>query len=121
MKSEWYFNLKLNNEFIMIKKYLYTLFLLSLAYLLISSDDAKTIIAGITIGQNAMIGAGSVITEDVPDYGLVYGNPGKLKGFVCECGNRLKEEDRQEKCVIFCCPKCRTKISIDEIIFQRIE
>lgn len=81
----------------------------------------STIIAGVNIGKYAMVGAGSVITEDVPDYGLVYGNPGKLKGFVCECGNRLKEETRQEKCVICCCPNCGKKISIDEIIFTGIE
>ena len=81
----------------------------------------STIIAGITIGKYAMVGAGSVITENVPDYGLVYGNPGKLKGFVCECGNRLKEKINQEKCVICICPKCGKEISIDKIVFMEIE
>ena len=48
-----------------------------------------TIRCGISIGRWAMIGAGSVVTKDVPDYGLVIGNPSRLAGFVCECGKRL--------------------------------
>ena len=44
-----------------------------------------TIVCGNTIGQYAFIGAGSVVTKDVPDYALVYGNPGKVKGWVCQC------------------------------------
>jgi UDP-2-acetamido-3-amino-2,3-dideoxy-glucuronate N-acetyltransferase len=45
-----------------------------------------TILCGITIGEFAMIGAGSVVTKDVPDYGLVYGNPAKLQGYVSRSG-----------------------------------
>jgi UDP-2-acetamido-3-amino-2,3-dideoxy-glucuronate N-acetyltransferase len=48
-----------------------------------------TIVCGITIGRWAMIGAGAVVTRDVPDYGLVYGNPARLYGFVCPCGEKL--------------------------------
>lgn len=48
-----------------------------------------TIICGITIGEYAMIGAGSVVTDDVPPYGLVYGNPAVLRGYVCRCGKPL--------------------------------
>lgn len=44
-----------------------------------------TIICGNTIGEYAFIGAGSVVTKDVPDYALVYGNPGRIKGWVCQC------------------------------------
>jgi UDP-2-acetamido-3-amino-2,3-dideoxy-glucuronate N-acetyltransferase len=44
-----------------------------------------TIVCGNTIGQYAFIGAGSVVTKDVPDYALVYGNPGKVKGWICQC------------------------------------
>ena len=50
-----------------------------------------TIIGGITIGQYAMIGAGSVVTKDVQAYGLVYGNPAKLHGYVCKCGTKLND------------------------------
>jgi len=48
-----------------------------------------TIICGHTIGEFAMVGAGSVVTKDVPAHGLVVGNPAKLIGFVCRCGQRL--------------------------------
>jgi len=44
-----------------------------------------TIICGNQIGQYAFIGAGSVVTKDVPDYALVYGNPGRVKSWVCQC------------------------------------
>lgn len=49
-----------------------------------------TIIGGTTIGEYAMIGAGSVVTKCVPAYALVYGNPAKQHGWVCECGTKLK-------------------------------
>ena len=49
-----------------------------------------TIICGITIGRYALIGAGSIITKDVPDFALVYGNPGKFIHWVDKKGRRLK-------------------------------
>jgi UDP-2-acetamido-3-amino-2,3-dideoxy-glucuronate N-acetyltransferase len=48
-----------------------------------------TIVCGNTIGTYTFIGAGSVITRDVPDYALVYGNPGKVKGWVCQCAEEI--------------------------------
>jgi len=48
-----------------------------------------TVIGGISIGRYAMVGAGSVVTKTIPDYGLVYGNPAELKGYVCFCGEKL--------------------------------
>ena len=48
-----------------------------------------TVICGNTIGQYAFIGAGSVVTKDVPDYALVYGNPGKVQGWVCQCAEEI--------------------------------
>lgn len=48
-----------------------------------------TIICGNIIGQYAFIGAGSVVTKDIPDYALVYGNPGKVKGWVCQCAEEI--------------------------------
>jgi UDP-2-acetamido-3-amino-2,3-dideoxy-glucuronate N-acetyltransferase len=45
----------------------------------------STIICGITIGEYAFIGAGSVVTRDIPPYHVVYGNPAVLKGFICRC------------------------------------
>jgi UDP-2-acetamido-3-amino-2,3-dideoxy-glucuronate N-acetyltransferase len=48
-----------------------------------------TIVCGHTLGRFCFIGAGTVVTKDVPDYGLVVGNPGRLKGYVCYCGDKL--------------------------------
>ncbi len=53
----------------------------------------STILAGVTIGKYAMTGIGSVVTRNVPDYGLVYGNPAKLKGWVDESGKKLQPQD----------------------------
>lgn len=51
----------------------------------------STIVCGITIGKWAMIGAGSVVTKDVPDYGLVVGNPARLIGYVTPEGERVDQ------------------------------
>ncbi|MGB8218572.1 MAG: acyltransferase [Candidatus Methanoperedens sp.] len=71
-----------------------------------------TIICGVTVGEYAMIGAGSVVTKDVPPYGLVFGNPARLKGFVCQCGEKLyKTIDNNEKNIVYEC-ECGKKIYI---------
>jgi len=48
-----------------------------------------TIICGVTLGRFCFIGAGAVVTNDVPEYSLYFGNPAKCRGWVCECGTRL--------------------------------
>jgi UDP-2-acetamido-3-amino-2,3-dideoxy-glucuronate N-acetyltransferase len=60
-----------------------------------------TIVCGITLGEYSFIGAGAVVTKDVPAYGLVFGNPGRLQGWMCQCGNRLSFSDQEHsaKCV----------------------
>jgi UDP-2-acetamido-3-amino-2,3-dideoxy-glucuronate N-acetyltransferase len=79
-----------------------------------------TIVCGTTIGRWAMIGAGAVVTRDVPDYGLVYGNPARLHGFVCPCGEKLRETgvvDSQSGAVQMTCPHCHTQISIPQAVY----
>lgn len=48
-----------------------------------------TVVCGVTIGEYALVGAGSVITRDVPPYALVYGNPARQHGWVSRAGNKL--------------------------------
>ncbi len=48
-----------------------------------------TIVCGVTIGRYAFIGAGAVVVKDVPDFALVVGNPGRVIGWMCQCGNRI--------------------------------
>ncbi len=57
-----------------------------------------TLLCGITVGRHAMIGAGSVVTKDVPDFGLVLGNPGRLKGHVCVCSETLAFTGAEARC-----------------------
>ena len=64
-----------------------------------------TIVCGTTLGQYCFIGAGAVVTRSVPDFGLVYGNPGRVQGWMCQCGVRLDFEtvNGQEQAL---CPEC---------------
>jgi UDP-2-acetamido-3-amino-2,3-dideoxy-glucuronate N-acetyltransferase len=48
-----------------------------------------TIVCGITLGRFSFVGAGSVVTRDVPDYAMVRGNPARVTGFMCACGEKL--------------------------------
>ena len=66
-----------------------------------------TIICGVTIGEYAFIGAGAVVTKDVPAYALCYGNPADVKGWVCECGIKLEVRDKKGTC-----PSCKKEITV---------
>jgi acetyltransferase-like isoleucine patch superfamily enzyme len=55
-----------------------------------SLGGGAVIIAGTTIGEFALVGAGSVVTRDVPPYALVTGNPARVRGWVCQCGQPIK-------------------------------
>lgn len=57
-----------------------------------------TIVCGHTIGRYAFVGAGAVVTKDVPDYALVVGNPARQIGWMCDCGNKLNEQLQCQAC-----------------------
>ena len=53
----------------------------------------SVLLGGISVGEYAMVGMGSVVTRDVPPYTLVFGNPARSRGYVCRCGRRLEDLD----------------------------
>jgi len=71
----------------------------------------SVITPGITIGQFAMAGSGSVISRDVPDFALVFGNPARIRGFVCKCGGRIFDFEKRTDNVIGHC-KCGIDVKI---------
>jgi len=87
----------------------------------VSIGAHATIVSGVTIGEYSMVGAGAVVTKDVPDFGLVFGNPAVLKGFVCHCGFKLSEVvDEDEEYVILVCGECGDKIEVERKVFKEI-
>jgi serine acetyltransferase len=73
----------------------------------------STIICGHTIGRWALIGSGSVVSRDIPDYGLAWGNPARLHGFVCPCGTKLEKVAQENQHVLAECPKCKEQVKIN--------
>ncbi|MEG0914071.1 MAG: N-acetyltransferase [Oscillospiraceae bacterium] len=65
-----------------------------------------TIVCGNTIGKCALVGSGAVVTKDVPDYALVVGIPARQIGWVCECGQLLKND--------LICPKCKKEYTVEK-------
>ncbi|MFA5029968.1 MAG: acyltransferase [Patescibacteria group bacterium] len=68
-----------------------------------------TIVCGHTIGKYAFIGSGSVVTKDIPDYALVYGNPARIRGWVSDHGEKMTFK----KNGIAPCPKCNKQYKLE--------
>lgn len=68
-----------------------------------------TIVCGTTVGERAFIGAGSVVTKDVPDYAVVYGNPAQIQGWACACGEVFVKKNARE----LRCERCGTQLALE--------
>jgi len=67
-----------------------------------------TVVCGTTIGRSAFVGAGAVVTKDVPDYAMVLGAPATIKGWMCACGDvRIKKLEKH-----LLCSRCGTDIKV---------
>ncbi len=82
----------------------------------------STIIGGITIGEYAMIGAGSVVTKSIPAHALAFGNPCKIKGFVSKNGEKLDiVESQNSDTVVLKSSKSNETVSIPKKIFEKVK
>lgn len=68
-----------------------------------------TIICGHSVGRYALVGAGSVVTKDVPDYAMMYGVPADLRGWICQCGEQLEFSGNRAVCTV-----CKKSYQIDK-------
>jgi hypothetical protein len=66
----------------------------------------------VTIGRWALVGSGAVVTHDVPDYGIVQGNPARLAGYACPCGARLAGPILPPGGGRYACPVCGRETAI---------
>lgn len=61
-----------------------------------------TVVCGVALGRYCFVGAGAVVTRDVPDFALAYGNPARVQGWMCQCGTRLEfaagDGEEQARC-----------------------
>ena len=77
-----------------------------------------TVVCGCTLGAYCFIGAGAVVTKDVPDFALLVGNPGRLKGYICYCGEKLPfggDPETSEACSCAACGKHyrKTRVNVE--------
>lgn len=71
----------------------------------------STVVCGITLGRYCFIGAGSVVTRDVPDYAMVYGSPARVRGWVCNCGMKLNFVPADAGAAMAQCSACGRRYS----------
>ena len=79
------------------------------------------IICNTVLGQYSMVGSGAVVTHDVPDYGLVVGNPARLVGFVCKCGKPLRKVlEKTKSAVHLQCSECKEEVLIPRESYDKV-
>ncbi len=75
-----------------------------------SIGAGAVILPEVTVGRFALVGAGAVVTRDVPDHALVAGNPARQIGYVCKCAGRLVQEGQGK----YRCPECGERFQFQE-------
>ncbi len=89
----------------------------------VSIGAHATILSGLVLNEYCMVGAGAVVTKDIPANTIVYGNPAVVKGFVCDCGKKFESAEKvfedMDK-VIFRCSECDEEVKVDRRVYKRI-
>lgn len=80
----------------------------------------STIVCGNTIGKYVFVGAGAVVTKDVPDFALITGVPGKISGWICRCGEKLSLSKDLESSEESTCPRCDRKYKKEGILVEEL-
>jgi len=75
-----------------------------------SIGAGAVILPGLTVGRWAMVAAGAIVSRDVPEHGMVAGNPARLKGYVCSCGRGLSAQGQA-----FYCSHCKREYDLPPI------
>ncbi len=79
-----------------------------------------TIVCGNTLGKYSFVGAGSVVTKSIPDYGMVVGLPARLVGWMCACGEKLSLSIEPKTNETSSCPRCGRNYSKNGMIVEQI-
>jgi UDP-2-acetamido-3-amino-2,3-dideoxy-glucuronate N-acetyltransferase len=77
-----------------------------------SIGAGAVIVCGVTLGEYTLVGAAAVVTSDLPPHALAYGNPARIRGFVCRCGKKLKSIEKTKDYVCMKCSFCEEKYQI---------
>jgi len=80
-----------------------------------SIGAGSVIVCGVTIGEFALVGAGSVVTRDVAPHTLVFGNPARFRGYVCHCARRLVEIREEEGQLTGWCETCGKPCQVQRV------
>jgi UDP-2-acetamido-3-amino-2,3-dideoxy-glucuronate N-acetyltransferase len=78
------------------------------------------VLPGVSIGRFAMVGSGAVVTSNVPDHAIVFGNPARLKGFACACGHQLQPVELKADGMMMRCSACATETTIPKDIYAQL-
>lgn len=86
-----------------------------------SIGAGSVIVCKVIIGDYALIGAGSVVTENIPSHALVFGNPARVRGFVCKCGTRLEMKEKKESIILMICSECEKEYYIPSEDYSKVK
>jgi UDP-2-acetamido-3-amino-2,3-dideoxy-glucuronate N-acetyltransferase len=77
-----------------------------------------TIICGVTLGRYCFIGAGAVVTRDIPNYAIAFGNPARIRGWICSCGMKLNLTTSSDSIDNAQCHSCERRYRKDGLSLQ---